>query len=132
MSLEQRQTSERKVEMNDVFAFGEMLAEARARLDKGHKAIAKELNLNVKSSYNWEDASEFPKEDRLPDIAKAYGLDLTKVIEVYRLSKQAHKLEKEAKKSTPVAHVSKRGSDNEFDSVAPERISRPKRYRTRF
>lgn len=133
MSIEQpQQNNEHKVEMSDVFAFGELLAGARAKLNKSHKTIAKELNLHTTSPDRWENASEFPQESRLTDIAQVYGLDLTRVIEVFKLSKQARKLEKEARKELEFRHSAKKGTEHEFDPFLPERSGRLKRSRTKY
>jgi transcriptional regulator with XRE-family HTH domain len=87
-------TREREVTLDDLGVFGNKLREARQKQKKIVKEIAKEFGLSQVNISAWEKWERFPDEDKLPEIAGIYGIDLGELIEAFNISKQARELEK--------------------------------------
>ena len=93
------QTQENKKGKEDGLLFGQLLVDSRNAVGKKRMQVAQVLELRDSSLVKWEDGSSFPTENRLLDIAKAYGIDPQKLSEAYEISKVAREKEKNLRKS---------------------------------
>lgn len=84
----------KKVTMEDVTLFGKLLFDKRNIIKKTAKEIASEFSsINESSILAWEKGTSFPEEEKLPVIAKAYGIELEELIRVFKISKEARRIE---------------------------------------
>lgn len=88
-----------QVKLEDIKAFGNKLKEARNKLGKKQKKVAAEVGVTGRLIFNWESADSFPTEDKLPDIARVYNIDLAELTDIFERSKEARELEKKARRS---------------------------------
>jgi transcriptional regulator with XRE-family HTH domain len=81
--------------MSDTLLFAKLLLQSPAtRLGKSDKEIAIELGVSYSVINRWKQGDAFPKEDKLPAIAKAYDIDYQELTRVFLTSKQAREKEK--------------------------------------
>src|SRR6185436_20792945 len=88
--------------IEDTELFGKFLRRSReeAEKKKSQKQIALELGVHPQMIQNYEAGVSFPKEERLPDIAKAYGVDLQELVRVFKISKDTHERLKTSRKKS--------------------------------
>ena len=84
-----------KVNLEDVSLFGQLLTKLRSVVEKTRKQIALDLNIKEPSIVSWEDGTGFPSEDKLLNIAEAYGAEVGELKKALNISREARKLEKE-------------------------------------
>lgn len=84
----------REVTLDDLGVFGNKLREAREAQKKTVKELAKEFGLSQVNIAAWEKWERFPTEDKLPEIAGIYGIELSELTEAWNISKKARDLEK--------------------------------------
>lgn len=118
---------------NDVLLFGDKLRACRVKIGLPTlDSIAKAIGVASTQIFNWENGLYFPKEDRLPLIAKVYMVDLIELQEIYKISMRVRE---EAKKARKVKKI-KRGCVPEEGLVAKSIISvassAPKGYVPRY
>ena len=87
-----------KVRMEDVTLFAELLEKSRGLIGKARRQISRELGVDVSMIDSWERSITSPSENRLPAIAKAYGIPLEEVQRDLNVSKAARQMEKDLRK----------------------------------
>lgn len=86
----------------DVYRFGDRLEGARNALGKislTRAAVAEGLHISQKTIITWEAGTSFPEENLLPDISKAYDINLEELTELFRISQKAYNAQKDTLKS---------------------------------
>lgn len=106
-------TLDRKVTVDDVVAFGNLLSTIRKSINKSHSQISKELGLKGSNSYKWENEFVLPDESRLVSISQVYGVDLEELTRVFRIAEKARKLEKEMRRPQAPAKLKPNMDDEE-------------------
>lgn len=98
-------------EIDDSKAFGDFLSRARHVLGKSANQLEKEFDL--KNTRGWHEYHYLPSLEKLPLIAKAYGVDLAELTAVYDKCHARRKAERESR-HTPSRR--RRTNLNEADS----------------
>ncbi len=63
---------------------GQLLRKRRGRLKKSQAQIAAEVGVKQPTVFEWEQGDCFPAHHRLPAVAKAYGVDLMRLMTMRR------------------------------------------------
>lgn len=92
-------SEKKKVTMEDATLFGKLLSDKRNIIKKTAEEITLEFDeMNPSTVFAWEKGISFPDKEKLPVIAKAYGIELEELIRVFKISKEAREIEKNVKK----------------------------------
>lgn len=85
-------------ELDDLKAFGDFLSQAWMKSDKSLKQLKAELG--VTCIEGWHQSDLFPSKERLPQIARAYGVELEELSAAYERAKAARKALKESRRGS--------------------------------
>ena len=82
----------RKIEMDDIHTFGNKLEAAMDAIGKTQIALARELGVTPQIVSKWQSGVVLPGEEKLPEIARICEMDLDRLVEDFRISKQAQEM----------------------------------------
>jgi transcriptional regulator with XRE-family HTH domain len=85
--------------MENIDLFGKFLSERRNIINKSAKEISLDLGVSYRIVFKWESGTIFPSEEKLPDIARVYGIELEELLNAFKISKEARQQEKDSRKN---------------------------------
>ena len=84
-----------KVSIKDIPMFGKLLSRSRSVLEKSLTKTSLDIpSISANALTQWEQGVAFPTEDKIPGIAKAYGIDPKELERVLKISKAAREMAK--------------------------------------
>jgi hypothetical protein len=86
-------------EIDDLKAFGDFLSKAKHKI--GKSTVQLEAEMGLRNSVAWQRYQAFPLPDKLPDIARAYEVDIDELKAAYDKAKAGRQEERRCRRNPP-------------------------------